>query len=105
MTTERQCGRLHIGRPAWLRSAAVERPHTCKLQVTSGGTRLKSYKNARFDGLMRLGDGTLGLIALILVSAASTLAQSIPASVSTIPQPSLGHPAFDALGNTYYLSG
>lgn len=66
---------------------------------------MKSYKNARFDGLMRLGDGTLGLIALILVSAASTLAQSIPASVSTIPQPSLGHPAFDALGNTYYLSG
>ena len=46
-----------------------------------------------------------GLIALILVSAASAIAQSAPASISTIPQPSGARPFFDASGNTYYLSG
>jgi len=46
-----------------------------------------------------------GLIALILVSAASAIAQSAPASISTIPQPSGARPFFDASGNTYYLPG
>ena len=66
---------------------------------------LKSCNDERSDGLERLAGGALGLIALILVSAASAVAQSAPASISTIPQPSVGHPVFDASGNTYYLSG
>ena len=44
-------------------------------------------------------------MALILVSAASAIAQPVPASISTFPQPSFGHPIFDASGNTYYMSG
>ena len=66
---------------------------------------MKSCNDGRPDGLECLGGGALRLIALILVSAASAVAQSVPASISTIQQPSLGHPVFDASGNTYYLSG
>src|SRR5258708_7462868 len=66
---------------------------------------VKLHNDERPDGLERLGGGALGLIALILVSAASALAQSAPASISAIQQPSSGHPVFDASGNAYYLSG
>src|SRR5471030_2985900 len=66
---------------------------------------MKSCNDERPDGLERLGRGALGLIALILVSAASAIAQSALASISTIPQPSGARPFFDASGNTYYLSG
>jgi len=66
---------------------------------------MKSCNDERPDGLERLGRGALGLIALILVSAASAIAQSAPASISTIPQPSGARPFFDASGNTYYLPG
>ncbi len=66
---------------------------------------MKSWQDERPEGLERLGGGALGLIALILVLAASAVAQPVPASISTIPQPSAGHPVFDASGNTYYLSG
>ena len=65
---------------------------------------MKSSNDERPDGSARPGGGAILLIALILVSAASALAQSAPGSISTIPQPSLGHPVFDASGNTYYLS-
>ena len=65
---------------------------------------LKSCNNERPEASERLGGGALGLIALILVSAASVLAQSTPASIGTIPQPSVSHPVFDVSGNTYYLS-
>ncbi len=73
-----------------------------------GGTvdhPLNSYNDARPEGSECLAGGAIRLIALILVSAATALAQLVPASMSTIPQPSLGHPVFDASGNTYYLSG
>ncbi len=66
---------------------------------------LKSCKDARPEGSECLDRGAIRLIALILVSTATAVAQSAPASISTIQQPSLGHPAFDASGNTYYLSG
>ncbi len=66
---------------------------------------MKSYNDERPDGLQRLGDGALGLIAVILVSAATAVAQSAPASISTIPQPTSDRPFFDASGNAYYLSG
>lgn len=56
-------------------------------------------------GSKRLGGGAIRLIALIFVSAAGAIAQSVPASINTIQQPSAGHPVFDASGNTYYLSG
>ena len=41
----------------------------------------------------------------MLVSVGSGFSQSVPASISTIPQPNSGHPVFDVSGNTYYLSG
>ena len=66
---------------------------------------LKSCNDEQVEVSECLGGGTIRLIAVILVSAASAIAQSAPASISTIPQPSLGHPVFDASGNTYYLSG
>lgn len=66
---------------------------------------MKSFNDERPDGLERLRGGALGLIAVILVSAASAVAQPVPASIGTILQPSAGHPVFDASGNTYYLSG
>ncbi len=66
---------------------------------------LKSCSDAGPEASECLGGGALGLIALILVSAASALGQSAPASIGTIPQPIAGHPVFDASGNTYYLSG
>jgi uncharacterized protein (TIGR03437 family) len=66
---------------------------------------LKLCNDARPEGSECLGAGAIRLIALILVSAAGAVAQSAPASISTIQQPSLGHPVFDAFGNTYYLSG
>ena len=65
---------------------------------------MKSCNDARSEGSECLGGGAIRLIALILVSAASAVAQSVPASISTIQQPSVGHPVFDAFGNTYYLS-
>ena len=73
--------------------------------VEESGDPLKSCNDARPEGSECPGGGAIRLIALILVSAASALAQSVPASISTIPQPSRGHPFFDASGNTYYLSG
>ena len=66
---------------------------------------IKSCNDERPDGSERPGGGAVRLIALILVSAAGAVAQPVPASISTIPQPSFGHPIFDASGNTYYLSG
>jgi uncharacterized protein (TIGR03437 family) len=66
---------------------------------------LKSRNDARPEGSECLGRGAIRLITLILVLAASALAQSAPASISTIPQPSSDRPFFDASGNTYYLSG
>jgi len=66
---------------------------------------MNSCKDQRPEGSKRLGGGAVRLIALILVSAASAVAQSVPASISTIQQPSSAHPFFDASGNTYYLSG
>ena len=66
---------------------------------------LKSCNDARPEGSECLGGGAIRLIALILVFGASAVAQSAPASISTIQQPSLGHAVFDASGNTYYLSG
>jgi uncharacterized protein (TIGR03437 family) len=56
------------------------------------------------DGLERIA-GAARLIPLLLVFAASALGESVPASISTISQPSPGHAVFDASGNTYYLSG
>ena len=44
-------------------------------------------------------------IGVILVFAASAVAQSGPASISTIPRPTSDRPFFDSSGNTYYLSG
>jgi len=49
--------------------------------------------------------GAIRLIALILAFAAISTAQSVPASINTIQQPSAGQAVFDASGNTYYLSG
>ena len=66
---------------------------------------MKSYSDGRPEGSECLGGGAIRLIALILVSAASALAQSAPASISTIQQPTSDPPVFDASGNTYYLSG
>src|SRR5437868_2460562 len=66
---------------------------------------LKSTNAERPDGSGRRAVGAVRLIAVILVSAASALAQSTPANISTIQQPRSGHPIFDASGNTYYLSG
>lgn len=66
---------------------------------------MKSRNDARPEGSECLGRGAIRLITLILVFAASAVAQSAPASISTIPQPSGARPFFDASGNTYYLSG
>ncbi len=66
---------------------------------------LKSYSDGRPEGSEYLGGGAIRLIALILVSAASALAQSAPASISTVQQPTSDPPVFDASGNTYYLTG
>jgi uncharacterized protein (TIGR03437 family) len=66
---------------------------------------LKSCNDERLEVSDCLGGGAIRLIALILVSAASALAQSAPASISTIQQPSGARPFFDAFGNTYYLGG
>ena len=66
---------------------------------------MKSSNDERPEGSERLGGGAVRLIALILVSAASAPAQSVPASISTIPQPTSARPFFDASGNTYYLDG
>lgn len=66
---------------------------------------MKSYNDGLPHGLECPSGGEVRLIALILVSAATALGQSVPASINTIPQPSLGHPFFDASGNAYYLSG
>src|SRR5579862_5848869 len=73
-----------------------------------GGTvdePLRSCNETRPDGSECLGGGAIRLIALILVSAASGFSQSVPASISTIPQPTSARPFFDASGNVYYLSG
>jgi uncharacterized protein (TIGR03437 family) len=66
---------------------------------------MKSGNSEQAVGFERSEGGTLRLIALILVSAGSGFSQSVPASISTIQQPSSGHAIFDASGNTYYLSG
>ena len=65
---------------------------------------LQSCNHARPKGSECPGGGPIRLIAMILLSAASALAQSTPASISSIPQPNAGHPVFDASGNSYYLS-
>jgi hypothetical protein len=76
-----------------------------QLQSLRGRKPLKSYDDGLPDGLWRLGDGALGLIALILASAGIGFSQSVPGNIRTIPQPTTGHAVFDASGNTYYLSG
>lgn len=65
---------------------------------------LKSCNHSWPEVSEYLGDRAFGLIALILVYTGSALAQSVPASISTIQQPIAGHPVFDASGNTFYLS-
>jgi uncharacterized protein (TIGR03437 family) len=52
-----------------------------------------------------LKSGALRYIIAIFATVAGILAQSIPASVTTIRQPSPGHPVLDASGNTFYMSG
>lgn len=47
----------------------------------------------------------LRLIAAAAALTAAASAQSVPASVITINQPTSGQAIFDAAGNTYYLSG
>ena len=64
---------------------------------------MKSCNDARPEGSECLGGGALRLAALVLVFAASVIAQSVPASISTIQHPGAG-PVFDASGNAYYLS-
>jgi len=66
---------------------------------------LKSCNDARLEGSECLGRGAIRLIALILVFAASAVAQSVPASISTIPPPGGDHPIFDASGNAYHFGG
>jgi uncharacterized protein (TIGR03437 family) len=66
---------------------------------------LKSCKDARPEGSECLGGGAIRLIALILVFAGNAVAQLVPASISTIKQPSSGHAVFDVSGNTYYFGG
>jgi len=66
---------------------------------------MKSCNDERPDGFEGLGGGALGLITLILVAAGNGFSQSVPASITTIRQPTAGHAVFDASGNTYYLSG
>jgi hypothetical protein len=78
--------------PLYYREGSVEDP-------------LKSLNDARPQGSECLGGGAIRLIALILASAASAVAQSVPASISTIPQPSSARPFFNASENSYYLSG
>ena len=65
---------------------------------------MKSSNDERRAGLEGLGVGALRLAALAFVFGASVIAQSIPASISTIPQ-RYSDPFFDASGNTYYLLG
>ena len=66
---------------------------------------MKSDNDKGPDASGRLGGGAVRLIALVLLFAASALAQLAPGSISTIQQPFVGHAVFDASGNTYYLSG
>lgn len=49
--------------------------------------------------------GAIRLLALILAFAGSAVAQPVPASLSTIKQPSSGHAVFDVSRNTYYFGG
>ena len=56
---------------------------------------LKSRRDGRPEGPKRLGGGAVRLAALIPASAATAGAQPVPTSISTIQQPSAGHPAFD----------
>ena len=66
---------------------------------------MKSCNDKRPDASGLLGGGAVRLIALIVLFAASALAQLAPGNISTIQQPFVGHAVFDASGNTYYLSG
>ena len=66
---------------------------------------MKSCNDKGPDASGLLGGGAVRLIALILLFAASALAQLAPGSISTIQQPFVGHAVFDASGNRYYLSG
>jgi uncharacterized protein (TIGR03437 family) len=65
---------------------------------------MKSSNNQQRAGSEGLGGGALRLAALVFVFTGSVIAQSIPASISTIPQ-RYSDPVFDAAGNTYYLLG
>lgn len=66
---------------------------------------MKSSGTERRAGFERLGGGAVRLTALIVAFIAGAIAQSVPASISAIQQPTGGHAVFDASGNTYYLSG
>ena len=45
------------------------------------------------------------LVAATVAMAGVLAAQQIPASITTIDQPTAGHAVWDAVGNVYYLSG
>jgi len=66
---------------------------------------LRACSDERPTESERPGGGAIRLIALILVFAATSVAQLIPATISTIKQPGSGHAFLDVSGNTYYFSG
>ncbi len=66
---------------------------------------MKSSSNELKLGSQRLADGPLRLAALAVVFGAVAGAQSVSASLSTVPQPYSVRPVFDASGNTYFLYG
>lgn len=60
---------------------------------------MKSTAVERRRGLIRLK-----CVAVLLIATMSAAAQSVPASIVTIDQPTSGQAVFDAAGNVYYLS-
>jgi uncharacterized protein (TIGR03437 family) len=63
------------------------------------GVRATPHESFRPNG------DALRLIAAIFVFAAALPAQSSPATITTIDQPTSGSAVFDAAGNVYYLNG
>ena len=66
---------------------------------------MKLVGNVQRIGSEGLAGGALRLAALAFVFGAGAGAQSMPASLSTVPQPYSDRPVFDASGNTYFLYG
>jgi uncharacterized protein (TIGR03437 family) len=65
---------------------------------------LNSPNDPRAEVSRRLTGGAIRLIAPIVLLA-SARAQPVPASISTVPEPTSARPFFDASGNSYYLTG